>query len=181
MRAVYTVLSLSVAVSLGAVAIAATFDPAVRQRQADMKAMSAAAKSISEFFAGKRRYRSNDFRDQAHVITVLGGGRLVGHFSSVTNAEGSAAKDEICVEREKFAKLAHDLALYAAQVEAAASDGDTLPETMRMRPAEMTEGGPFARKRAEKPDVARYSAEHAFHWMLQTCASCHAAFRVKSP
>lgn len=180
MRALYAILSLSVGVSLGAATITA-LDPAVRQRQADMKAMSAAAKSISELFAGKRPYNSNEFKTQARVIAALGGERLIGHFSSVTNAEGSAAKDEIGVERETFAKLAHDLALYAAQVEAAASDGDTLPETMRMRPAEMTEGGPFARKRAEKPEVASYSAEHAFHMMLQTCASCHAAFRVKSP
>lgn len=181
MRVLYAVLPLSLVVSLGAAAIAAVVDPVVRLRQADMKAMSAAAKSISEFFGGKRPYDSDEFKTQARVIAALGGERLIGHFSSVTNAEGSAAKDEIGVEREKFAKLAHDLALYAAQVEAAASDGDTLPETMRMRPAEMTEGGPFARKRAEKPEVASYSAEHAFHMMLQTCASCHAAFRVKSP
>jgi cytochrome c556 len=181
MRAVYTALSISLVVSLGAAAIAAALDPVARERQADMKSMSVAAKSISEFFAGKTPYDSSEFKTQAHVIAELGGERLIGHFSSVTHAEGSAAREEIGVERAKFAKLARDLAVYAAQVEAAASDGYTLPVSMRMRPTEMTEGGPFARKQAEKPDVGPYTAEHAFHMMLQTCTSCHAAFRVKSP
>ena len=180
MRAMYTVLSFSLVVALGAAAIAQVLDPAVRERQADMKSMSLAVKSMSEFFAGKRPYDSSEFKTQARVIAELGGERLIGHFSAIAAAEGSQARDEISVERETFAKLAVDLAVYAAQVEATASDGESMPGSMRMRAAEMTEGGPFARKRSEKPDVASYSAEHAFHMMLQTCASCHAAFRVKS-
>lgn len=179
MRAMYIVLSFFLLGSLGAAAIAADLDPAVRERRADMKSMSLAAKSISEFFAGKRPYDSNEFKTQARVIAELGGERLIGHFSEIAAAEGSQAREQISVEREKFAKLAVDLAVYAAQVEAAASDGETMPGSMRMRAAEMTEGGPFSRKRSEKPDVASYSSEHAFHMMLQTCASCHAAFRIK--
>ena len=96
----------------------------------------------------------------------------------MTAAEGSKAREEIGTDRPKFEKLARELSVYAGRVAAAASDGETMPETMRMRPGEMTEGGPFARKRREPADVSSYSAEHAFHMMLQTCSSCHAAFRA---
>ena len=97
----------------------------------------------------------------------------------MTRVEGSEAREEIGVEREKFAKLARDLVVYARQVAAGAADGDTMPKSMRMRPAETTEGGPFARRREETPDIASHSSEHAFHMMLQTCSTCHAAFRSR--
>ena len=138
-----------------------------------------AAKSISEFLSGRKPYDSREFKSQAGTIADLGGERLIWHFSSITVAEGSVAREEIGFEREKFAKLAHDLATYAAQVGTAAEEGNTMPDSMRMRPAEMTEGGPFARKQREEPDVVSFSSEHAFHMMLQTCATCHAAFRLK--
>lgn len=179
MRAAITIMCLSLVASIGAAALAAGVDPIVGERQSDMKAISAAAKSLSEFFAGKKPYDPGAFKAEAHLIASLGGERLLGHFSSVTTAEGSQARAEIAVGRDKFDKFARDLSAYAAQVEAAAKDGAKMPGSMRMRPAEMTEGGPFARKKAGAPDVAAYSAEHAFHMMLQTCASCHAAFRLK--
>jgi len=160
-------------------AVTGEADPVVRERQADMKAMSAVAKSLSEFFSGKKPYDAMVFKSQARSIGDLGGERLITHFADVVTADGSQARQEIGVERTKFDKLAHDLAIYARQVAAGASDGDTMPSTMRMRPAEMTEGGPFARKREEAPDVDSYSSEHAFHMMLQTCSTCHAAFRVR--
>lgn len=179
MRAVNTILSLSLAVSPCAAALAAGLDPVVRQRQADMKAMSLAAKSISEFFAGRKPYDAAEFRAEARLVADFGGSRLLGHFSSVTKVEGSQALAEIGVERAKFDKFALDLAAYARQVAEGATDGDTMPKSMRMRPAEMTEGGPFARRREETPDIASYSSEHAFHMMLQTCSTCHAAFRSR--
>ena len=160
-------------------ALAAPPDPVVSERQADMKAMAAAAKSISEFFSGKKPYEADVFRSDARSIAALGGDRLIHHFADVVTADGSNARENIAAGRGKFAKLAHDLRIYASQVAAAAEDGDAMSAAMRMRPGETTEGGPFARKRETPPDVDGYSSEHAFHMMLQTCSACHAAFRSK--
>lgn len=158
-------------------AVTGEADPVVLKRQADMKAMSAAAKSISERFSGRKPYDAAEFRAEARSIARMGGERLIAHFSSIAAADGSKARDVIAVERARFDEYARELAAYAEQVAAVAAEGEAVPASMRMRAAEMTEGGPFARKREEKPDIASYSSEHAFHMMLQTCSSCHAAFR----
>jgi cytochrome c556 len=179
MRIAVRLLCIWGAATPGFVALAATLDPVVVERQADMKAMSAAAKSLADAFAGKKPYDIETFRADARSIAGKAGGRLTGHFASVTAAQGSQAREEIASDRVKFEKLAHDLQVYAEQVAAAASEGETMPGTMRMRPAETTEGGPFARKRSEQPEISSYSSEHAFHMMLQTCSSCHAAFRER--
>lgn len=144
-----------------------------------MKTMSEAAKSISDFFSGQKNYDAAAFGAEARSIVNLGGQKLIDHFSTTVAAAGSQAREEIATEHDKFDKLARDLAAYAAQVAASAQDGEPMPNAMRMRPAEMAEGGPFAKKREGEPDLSAYSAEHAFHMMLQTCTTCHAAFRVK--
>ena len=177
MRISRTALMLSLAFAPRAAGLAANLDPVVQERQAEMKAMSAAAKSISERFSGRKPYDAAEFRAEARLIARMGGERLIAHISSITAADGSQARDEIAVERARFYGYARELAAYAEQVAAAAADGEAVPASMRMRAAEMTEGGPFARKREKKPDFASYSSEHAFHMMLQTCSSCHAAFR----
>jgi cytochrome c556 len=179
MRVTTTFIWVCLAMTPVAAVMAEAVLPVVRERQADMKAMSAAAKSIAEYFSGRKTYDAKDFRAQAMSIAELGGERIVAHFSTAVIADGSQAREEVGIERAKFQKLARDLAAYARQVAAAAADGETMPGTMRMRPGEMTEGGPFARKREEKPEIASYSSEHAFHMMLQTCSTCHAAFRVR--
>jgi cytochrome c556 len=158
---------------------AASLNPVVRERQTDMKVMAATAKSISEFFSGNKPYEADVFRSDARSIAALGGDRLIGHFADVVTADGSNAREDIAADRGKFAKLARDLETYARQVAAAAADDEAMPAGMRMRAAETTEGGPFARKRETAPDVAAFSSEHAFHMMLQTCSSCHAAFRSR--
>jgi cytochrome c556 len=177
MRIAGNILWLLMAATPAVATLAATLDPVVVERQADMKTMSAAAKSLAETFAGKKPYDMAAFRTDARTIAGMGGGRLTAHFASVTAADGSQARSEIASDRVKFEKLARDLQVYAEQVAAAAAVGGTMPASMRMRPEEVTEGGPFAKKRAGQPDVSSYSSEHAFHMMLQTCSLCHAAFR----
>jgi cytochrome c556 len=179
MRAKRTMFAMALALAPAWLALAAPPDPVVSERQADMKAMAAAAKSISEFFSGKKPYEADVLRSDARSIAALGGDKLIRHFADVVTADGSNARADIAADRGKFAKLAHDLQIYASQVAAAAEDSDTMPDGMRMRPAEMTEGGPFARKSEDAPEVDSYTSEHAFHMMLQTCSACHAAFRSK--
>lgn len=179
MRVIARLLWLLAAAAPGIGGLAASLDPVVVERQADMKSMAARAKSLAEFFSGKKPYDKIAFKADARAVVGMGGGRLIAHFASVTAAEGSKAREEIGTDRPKFEKLARQLSDYAERVAAAASEGETMPETMRMRPGETTEGGPFARKRTEPADVSSYSAEHAFHMMLQTCSLCHAAFRLR--
>jgi len=176
---------LAFAGSLGAtllcfvVAAAQTIPPVVKARQDDMKSMSAAAKTLNDFFLGKRQYDATEFRTAAAVIVNKAGMRLISHFRETAAAPGSDAQPEIANERAKFETLASQLKAYAARVGAAAADGDHMPQSMRMRTAEMIEGGPFARRKAKGPDIASFTSEHAFHMMLQTCTACHAEFRER--
>jgi cytochrome c556 len=149
----------------------------VESRQSDMKAMASAAKTLNEYFVGKRRYDLAKFRTAADSIR-RNAGRITGHFARIVEAPTSAASPFIKVDHVKFDMLAHQLEQYAGQVSAAAMVGDRLPEGMRMKPAEVVEGGPFANKKL-RLNVSSYTSEHAFHMMLQTCTSCHASFRLK--
>jgi cytochrome c556 len=151
----------------------------VKSRQEDMKVMSAAAKSLNEFFAGKRKYDPAAFRAAADGIRERGGTRLSAHFADVFDAPASDASAKIRTEKTKFDELAKRLELYATQVSAAAQDGNELPEAMRMNPKEVIEGGPFAKKTGIEADPSTYTSEHAFHMMLQTCTSCHAEYRIE--
>jgi cytochrome c556 len=165
---------------ISAVVVAAqTVPPVVKARQDDMKAMSAAAKALNDFFLGKRQYDAEAFRAEDAVIVNRAGTRLVSRFRDMAAAPGSDARPEIAAERGKFETLASQLKAYADRVGAAAEDGDRMPQSMRMRTTEMIEGGPFARRKANGPDIASFSSEHAFHMMLQTCTACHAEFRER--
>jgi cytochrome c556 len=178
MRSLFIV-SVGAALIGSAVWSAEILPPVVRARQDDMKAMSAAAKTLNEFFLGRRKYDVSEIRNEAAAISARAGDRLVSHFGDVVAVPGSDAKQEIGTERGKFRKLADELRAYAAQVGAAAKEGEAMPQTMRMRTAELVEGGPFAKRRQQEPDITSYSSEHAFHMMLQTCTACHAEFRQR--
>lgn len=171
--------SLGATLICSVVTAAQTIPPVVKARQDDMKSMSAAAKALNDFFLGKRKYDADEFRAAAAIIVDRAGTLLVSHFREIAAAPGSDARPEIATERAKFETLASQLQAYAARVGAAAADGDRVPQSMRMRHAEMIEGGPFARRKANRPDIASFSSEHAFHMMLQTCTSCHAEFRER--
>lgn len=151
----------------------------VRTRQVEMKAMSVAAKRLSEYFSGKRPYDIQGFRATARDITMRSGKRLIDYFAGDATAENSAASPSIVEDRAKFDALAHDLERYSRQVDDSAVAGKDLTSGMKMRTGEVLEGGPFAKKKAGTPDIASFSSEHAFHMMLQTCTACHAAFRLK--
>jgi cytochrome c556 len=154
-------------------------DDVVRQRQFEMKAMSQAAKRLSEFFSGELPFDSVAFRQSAQDIVAFSGERLLGHFAMTVQAEGSQASELIASKRGKFEGMAHDLERYARRVADAAAAGKAMPPSMKMQGGEALIGGPFARNKMSDSDASSFSSEHAFHMMLQTCTACHAAFRVK--
>jgi cytochrome c556 len=169
------ILAAVVVMAVVSTALASASD-VVKSRQKDMKAMAAAAKTLNDYFVGKRRYDLAKFRAAADSIR-RNAGHIGDHFADVIDAPTSAASPFIKVDRAKFDALARQLELYAAQVSSAAKEGRILPSGMRIRPAEIVEGGPFAKKKP-RPDVSSYTSERAFHMMLQTCTSCHASFRL---
>ncbi|MDB5526526.1 MAG: hypothetical protein JWM58_4289 [Rhizobium sp.] len=175
-----TPLTFVVVLTLAAFAVAASSHPAdvVKSRQADMKAMADAAKTLNDQFLGKRPYDLVKFKAAANAIHKKAAG-LADDFTDVVEAPESAASPFIKVDRVKFDELARHLELYAAQVAAAAQRGRELPTGMRMMQREAIEGGPFAKQRSAAADISSYSSEHAFHMMLQTCTACHASFRLK--
>ncbi|WP_018237633.1 cytochrome c [Ensifer sp. BR816] len=153
----------------------------VEERQQDMKAMAAAAKSISGMFKGTSAYDGKAFKGAAETIRSHSGTNLSSLFEGPVTAAGSKASANIEAERQKFEKLAAELGVYASTLSAAADRSpDVLGPEMRMRPGDAMMGGPLAKKSSAEQDATSMPAEHAFHLMLQTCTSCHAKFRVES-
>ncbi|NRP74683.1 hypothetical protein ILFOPFJJ_05605 [Ensifer psoraleae] len=152
----------------------------VQQRQQDMKAMANAAKTIDAMFKGSSPYDAKAFKAAAETIGSHSGEKLSSQFDGSIAASGSKASVNIGAERQKFDKLAAELAVYASALAAAAERNlHVLSPQMRMQAGEAMMGGPLARKAQPDRDVRSMPAEHAFHLMLQTCTSCHAQFRVR--
>ncbi|MFS8110951.1 cytochrome c [Rhizobium jaguaris] len=154
-------------------------DDLVVLRQADMKAMAAAAKVIADMFRNPASYSSAEFAKAAETIEGKSGDVLAGHFAGGLDDPRSKAKPEIGGERDRFDRLASDLRDYARSLGADAADNPgPMTDRMRMRPGEAMGGGPLGTYVRNKAELSSITAEHVFHLMLQTCATCHARFRV---
>ncbi|MBY5813054.1 cytochrome c [Rhizobium leguminosarum] len=169
---------------VGAVLMAGVPSPAaedlVSRRQADMKAMAAAAKTISGMFKDPASYKAAEFRWAADTIRDKSGAVLSGHFASETASPQSKAKPNILEERERFARIANDLRDYAVALDAAAQNNPgSMPASMRMKPGETMGGGPLGTHVPNEQELSAMPAEHAFHLMLQTCTTCHVRFRME--
>lgn len=158
---------------------AGSIDTQPGARQADMKAMAAAAKAIGAMFNATVPYDSMAFRAAAETIRARSGAALSRQFETGRSLEGSHASSAIDADREKFDALAADLAIYANVLVAAAErHPDAITPDMRMRAGDARAGGPLARKTDAAQAAGSVAAEHAYHLMLQTCTSCHARFRA---
>lgn len=158
-------------------AVAATVPDLVRLRQSDMKEIAASTMVMADMFKNPDTYSSGTFKTAAEVIVAGSGSHLVANFSELAAAPGSNATDAIRDDRAHFTELAENLKTYATALADAAHDHpDAMTENMRMKADEPMEGGLLGT--APRPSK-KMSAEHAFHLMLQTCASCHARFRQR--
>jgi cytochrome c556 len=169
---------------VGAVLMAAIASPAaedvVALRQADMKAMAAAAKTMSGMFKDPPSYKAAEFRWAADTIRERSGVVLSGHFASETASPQSKARPDILEERDRFDRIANDLRDYAAALDAAAQKNPgPMTASMRMKPGEAIGGGPLGSHVRNEHELSVMPAEHAFHLMLQTCTTCHARFRME--
>jgi cytochrome c556 len=176
---IFGLLAVVEAVLITAVPLPAAED-VVALRQADMKAMAAAAKTISGMFKDPTSYNAAEFRWAADTIRDRSGIVLSGHFASETANLQSKAGPNILNERDRFDRIANDLRDYAVALDAAAQKNPgPMTASMRMKPGEAMGGGPFGTHVRNEQELLAMPAEHAFHLMLQTCTTCHAKFRME--
>ena len=175
------ILSLSIVAGYAAVHVPA--DALVAKRQAAMKEMARAAKTIAGMFDGKLSYDAAAFKSAAETIRRQSGETLLKEFPAGSFGGASGATAEIDKSRAEFDALASHLEKFAFALSAAADDAsEGIPESMRMGQGTMAGGSLLGKKRAgeAESDPSRMPAEHVFHLMLQDCASCHAKFREKT-
>lgn len=169
---------LMIAFAVGcSVAVAATVPDIVRSRQSDMREIAASTKVMADMFKDPNTYASGMFETAAGKIIARSGTHLVANFADLAAAPGSKATDAIRENRIHFAKLAENLKTYATALEVAARNHpDAITDDMRMNAQEPMEGGLLG---TTPRTSQKMSAEHAFHLMLQACASCHSGFRQR--
>ena len=182
MKRIAGIAAILLATGIGAALPGTAVKAIVAERQASMKAMAEAAKTISGMFEGKQSYDAAAFKEAAEAIRLRSGEAMVDTFPAGSLGAPSAAKGEIDQSREEFAALARHLEMLAAALSAAADGApDGITQSMRMAPG-MAMGSSLLGKRAAVPadtDLSKVPAEHAFHLILQDCTNCHAKFRVR--
>lgn len=151
----------------------------VEARQASIKAMAGAARTIAEMFNGKVAYDPGAFRAAAETIRSHTGA-LGTEFPSASLGSPSGAKLEIDQARPEFDALAAHIASLADVLAAdAARAPNDITADMRMGPGMVMGGGSLLGKRPGAVEIApaKLPAEHVLHLILQDCSSCHSKFR----
>ena len=168
---------------IGVVAIAAaTTTATIDKRQAAMKSMAIAARTIGDMFRGKLAYDANTFEAAAELIRASSGRMLLDDFPPGSLGERSEANEHIWGQWDEFQILAGRLSVLGA---ALAADAERSPNAigsnMRMQPGAMIGGSLLGGrpKPLSDAEAADLPAEHAYHLMLEACTSCHAKFRTK--
>ena len=176
------VLALAGSLVLSSPLAVASGDAIVAARQASMKAMAAAAKTIAEMFDGKRPYDATGFKAAAEALSARTGPALIAEFPAGTLGRPSGARTEIDQARPEFEALARHIGGLASALAAKASKAPAeITGDMRMGAMLPMDGGSLLGKRpnAVQPDPATLPAEHLLHMILQDCSSCHSKFRQK--
>lgn len=173
---------LALSLVLASPLIAAPGETVVAARQASMKAMAAAAKTIAEMFDGRRAYDTASFQAAAEALRARTGPALIAEFPEGTMGAPSGARMEIDQTRPEFEALARHIGrltdALAAKAEKAPAE---ISDDMRMGAMLPMDGGSLLGKRpnAMEADPAKLPAEHLLHLILQDCSSCHSKFRQK--
>ncbi|WP_245437115.1 cytochrome c [Mesorhizobium helmanticense] len=156
-------------------------DAIVEARQASMKEMAAAAKTIAGIFDGKLAYDAAAFKAAAETIRARSGPALIAEFPSTTLGAPSGARLEIEQARPEFEALANHMGTLAEALAAKARQAPAgITGDMRMGSGLAMGGGSLLGKRpAAEADPAKLPVEHLLHLILQDCSSCHSKFRQK--
>ena len=159
-------------------------DAIVEARQASMKEMAAAARTIAGMFDGKLAHDAAAFEAAAETIRARTGPALIAEFPSATLGAPSGARLDIDRARPEFEALARHMGTLARTLAAKAERAPPgITDDMRMGPGVVMGGGSLLGKRpaAAEADPAKLPAEHLLHLILQDCSDCHSKFRQKAP
>lgn len=139
--------------------------PMVAARQASMKEMATAAKTIAGMFDRRQPYDAAAFKAAADTLRARTGPAL-----------------EIDQSRAEFEALANHIGALARALAAKAQSAPAvITDDMRMGTGPAMGGGSLLGKRpsAVEVDPTKAPAEHLLHLILQDCSSCHSKFRRK--
>ena len=165
-----------------AVAASAGDGPIVTARQASMKEMAVAAKTIAGMFDGRQAYNAAAFKAAAQTLRARTGPALIAEFPSASLGPPSQARPEINPARAEFEALANHIGTLAGTLAAKAEHApDHITDDMRMGAGLAMGGGSLLGKRSipAEADPTKLPAEHLLHLILQDCSSCHSKFRQK--
>jgi cytochrome c556 len=154
----------------------------VGQRQDLMKEIAGAMNRINRIFRGQEPYDGETLRKAAEVVQSRAGETMIELFPGTSGSVTSQARPEIWERKDEFNELALYLERFAGTVAEAGTDNpDELTDAMRMQPGTSMGGGSLLGNRGSVWPSADEDvpAEHAFHLMMETCASCHAGFRYR--
>ena len=157
--------------------------PIVTARQASMKEMAAAAKTIAGMFDGRQAYDASAFKAAAQTLRARTGPALIAEFPSGSLGPPSQARLEIDPARADFEALANHIGTLAGALAAKAEQAPaSITGDMRMGAGLPMGGGSLLGKRSipEEADPAKLPAEHLLHLILQDCSSCHSKFRQRA-
>ena len=173
---------LSLVCASGFTATQSDDDQVVKGRQASMKQMAAAAKTIAGMFDGKLAYDAAAFKTAAETIRARTGTALIAEFPSASLGAPSGAKPDIDLARPEFEALARHIGTLATALAVRAERAPPgITDDMRMGTGLVMGGGSLLGKRAGAAEVnpSKLPAEHVLHLILQDCSSCHSKFRQR--
>ncbi|MER9493192.1 MULTISPECIES: cytochrome c [unclassified Mesorhizobium] len=156
--------------------------PMVAARQASMKEMAAAAKTIAGMFDRRQAYDAAAFKAAADTLRARTGPALIAEFPSGSLGPPSQARLEIDQSRAEFEALANHIGALARALAAKAQSAPAvITDDMRMGTGTAMGGGSLLGKRPSTVEVdpTKVPAEHLLHLILQDCSSCHSKFRRK--
>ncbi|MER8651946.1 cytochrome c [Mesorhizobium sp. M0091] len=170
----WLVCALTMAASVGS-------GPIVAARQASMKEMAAAAKTIAGMFDRRQAYDAAAFKAAADTLRARTGPALIAEFPSGSLGPPSQARLVIDQSREFEALANHIGALARALAAKAQSAPAVITDDMRMGTGLAMRGGSLLGKHSipEEADPTKLPAEHILHLILQDCSTCHSKFRQK--
>lgn len=151
-------------------------------RQASMKEMAAAARTIAGMFDGRQAYDAAAFKAAAETLRARTGPALIAEFPGASLGAPSGARPEIDQARPEFEALARHIGVLASALATKAGRAPAgITDDMRMGSGLVMGGGSLLGKRpgAMETDPAKLPAEHLLHLILQDCSSCHSKFRQK--
>lgn len=156
--------------------------PIVAARQASMKEMAAAAKTVAGMFDRRQAYDAAAFKAAADTLRARTGPALIAEFPSGSLGPPSQARLEIDQSRAEFEALANHIGTLADALAAKAESAPAvITDDMRMGTGLAMGGGSLLGKRSipEEADPTKLPAEHILHLILQDCSTCHSKFRQK--